>query len=130
MKHSCCSEIQTKAISHTSVLKNQGISTYQLLLTDDEVSRLAAPDTGQVGRHLDHYQISGTTILELQFKDSDRIAQLKHSVSVIKTSKLMLYRGTVALCYEIHTKHRSTCTFRGQNVERLNDKITGTRLYH
>ena len=29
----------------------------------------------------------------------------KHSVSVIKTSKSMLYREIIAVCSEIHTKH-------------------------
>jgi len=33
----------------------------------------------------------------------------------------MLYRETIAVCSEIHTKHRST--LRGQNVELLNVKL-------
>jgi uncharacterized membrane protein len=42
----------------------------------------------------------------------------KHSVSVIKTSQLMLYREIMAVCSEIHTKHINTVC--GQNVELLN----------
>ena len=39
----------------------------------------------------------------------------KHSVSVIKTSQLMLYREIIAVYYHIHTKHINTLC--GQNVE-------------
>ena len=39
----------------------------------------------------------------------------KHSVSVIKTSQLMLYREIIAIYYHIHTKHINTLC--GQNVE-------------
>ena len=38
-----------------------------------------------------------------------------HSVTVIKTSQLMLYREIIAVCSEIHTD-----TLCGQNVELLN----------
>ena len=38
-----------------------------------------------------------------------------HSVSVIKTSQLMLYREIIAVCSQIHTKHKNTLC--GQNVE-------------
>ena len=43
------------------------------------------------------------------------------SVSVIKTSQLMLYREIMAVCSEIHTKHINTVC--GQNVELLNVKL-------
>ena len=45
----------------------------------------------------------------------------KHSVSVIKTSQLMLYREIIAVCSEIHTKHINTLC--GQNVEFVNVKL-------
>src|SRR5215510_4093577 len=45
----------------------------------------------------------------------------KHSVSVIKTSQLMLYREIIAVCSQIHTKHINTLC--GQNVELLNVKL-------
>jgi hypothetical protein len=34
----------------------------------------------------------------------------------------MLYREIIAVCSEIHTKHKNT--LRGQNVELLNVKLT------
>ena len=43
------------------------------------------------------------------------------SVSVIKTSQLMLYREIIAVCSQIHTKHINTLC--GQNVELLNVKL-------
>jgi hypothetical protein len=46
-----------------------------------------------------------------------------HSVSVIKTSQLMLYREIIAVCSEIHTKHKNTLC--GQNVEFVNVKPGG-----
>ena len=49
------------------------------------------------------------------------VPRSKHSVSVIKTSQLMLYREIVAVCSEIHTKHINTLC--GQNVELLNVKL-------
>jgi len=39
----------------------------------------------------------------------------KHSVSVTKTSQLMLYREIIAVCSQIHTKHINKLC--GQNVE-------------
>ena len=41
-----------------------------------------------------------------------------HSVSVIKTSQLMLYKEIIDVCSEIHTKHINTLC--GQQVELLN----------
>ena len=43
------------------------------------------------------------------------VPRSKHTVSVIKTSQLMLYREIIAVCSEIHTKHINTLC--GQNVE-------------
>ena len=51
----------------------------------------------------------------------DRTRQLVQSVSVIKTSQLMLYREIIAVCSQIHTKHVNTLC--GQNVEFLNVKL-------
>jgi len=45
----------------------------------------------------------------------------KHTVSVTKTSQLMLYREIMAVCSEINTKHiNAVCR---QNVELLNVKL-------
>jgi hypothetical protein len=49
------------------------------------------------------------------------VPRSKHSVSVIKTSQLELYREIIAVCSQIHTKHINT--LRGQNVELLNVKL-------
>ena len=38
-----------------------------------------------------------------------------------RTNQLMLYRGIIAVCSEIHTKHINTLC--GQNVELLNVKL-------
>ena len=43
------------------------------------------------------------------------VPRSKHSVSVTKTSQLMLYREIIAVCSQIHTKHINTLC--GQNVE-------------
>ena len=49
------------------------------------------------------------------------VPRSKHSLAVIKTSQLMLYREIMAVCSEIHTKHINTVC--GQNVELLNVKL-------
>jgi len=36
------------------------------------------------------------------------VPRSKHSVSVIKTSQLMLHREIMAVCSQIHTKHINT----------------------
>jgi len=56
--------------------------------------------------------------LNIQF-----VPRSKRSVSVIKTSQLMLHREIIAVCSEICTEH--TNTLRGQNVELLNVKPGG-----
>jgi len=43
------------------------------------------------------------------------VPRSKHSVSVIKTSQLMLYNEIIAVYSQIHTKHINTLC--GQNVE-------------
>jgi len=53
--------------------------------------------------------------------NTQSVPRSKHSVSVIKTSQLMLYREIMAVCSEIHTKHINTLC--GQNVELLNVKL-------
>jgi proteasome assembly chaperone (PAC2) family protein len=57
------------------------------------------------------------------FKDSVRTARYTHSVSVTKTSQLMLCREIIAVCSEIHTEHINTLC--GQNVEFANVKYVG-----
>ena len=49
------------------------------------------------------------------------VPRSKHTVSVTKTTHLMLYREIMAVCSEIHTKHINTLC--GQNVELLNVKL-------
>jgi len=49
------------------------------------------------------------------------VTRSKHSVSVIQTSRLMLYREIMAVCSEIHTKHINTLC--GEKVELLNVKL-------
>jgi len=49
------------------------------------------------------------------------VPRCKHSVSVIKTSQLMLYREVIAVLSEIHTKRINTVC--GQNVEFVNVKV-------
>jgi len=47
--------------------------------------------------------------------------QYTHSISVIKTNQLMLYREIIAVCSQILTKHINTLC--GQNVGLLNVKL-------
>jgi len=56
---------------------------------------------------------SGINYSEL-YINIQSVPRSKHSVSVIKTSQLMLYREIIAVCSEIHTKHTNTVC--GQNV--------------
>jgi len=49
------------------------------------------------------------------------VPRSKHSVSVIQTSQLMLYREIIAVCSEIHTEHINTLC--GQNTELVNVKL-------
>ena len=52
------------------------------------------------------------------YTKTQSVPRSKHSIWVIQTSQLMLYREIVAVCSEIHTKHINTLC--GQNVELLN----------
>ena len=61
------------------------------------------------------------------YKYPVRTAQITHSVSVIKTSQLMLYREIIAVCSQIHTKHINTLC--GLNVEFVNVKPGGLRVF-
>jgi hypothetical protein len=56
------------------------------------------------------------------------VPRSKHSVSVIKTSQLMLYREIIFVCSEIHTKHKNTLC--GQKAEFVNVKRGGTYSKH
>jgi hypothetical protein len=49
------------------------------------------------------------------------VPRSKHTVSVIKTSRLMLYREISAVCSETHTKHINILC--GQNLGLLNFKL-------
>jgi hypothetical protein len=49
------------------------------------------------------------------------VPRSKHTLSVIKTSQLIMYREIIAVCSQIHTKHINTVC--GQNVELLNVKL-------
>jgi len=57
------------------------------------------------------YSTGGCVVFKLKpFKDetdfkTQFVPRSKHSALVIKTNQLMLYRGVIAVCYEIHAKH-------------------------
>jgi hypothetical protein len=55
---------------------------------------------------------------------SQCVPRSKHTVSVIKTYQLIMYREATAVCSETHTKHINTLC--GQNVELFNVKPGGT----
>jgi len=50
-------------------------------------------------------KMCGQNIEFVNVKCSVRTAQYTHSVSVIKTSQLMMYGEIITVCSEIHTKH-------------------------
>jgi len=54
------------------------------------------------------------------------VPRSKHSVSVLKTSQLMLYKEIIAVCSEIHTKQINVMC--GQKVQLLNIKPVGAEL--
>ena len=70
---------------------------------------------------LENGLITFKTHINLNYVHSVRTAQKTHSVSVTKTSQLMLYRNIIAACSQIHTKHINTLC--GQKVELLNVKL-------
>ena len=65
------------------------------------------------------------TMSELKIQSTPRS---KHSASVTKTDKLILYREIIAVCAEIYAKHINTLC--GQNTEFLNVKDGGTYSNH
>ena len=86
--------------------KFQGQSTEKLLVREES----------------SHMQADFTLIrIYVVHKHSVHTAQETHTVSVIKTNQLMLYREIIAVCSQIHTKHINTLC--GQNVELLNVKL-------
>jgi len=62
------------------------------------------------------------------YKDPVRTAQYTHSVSVIKTSQLMLRREIIAVCSQINTKHINTLC--GQNIELYTKTQSAPRSKH
>ena len=57
-------------------------------------------------------------MLNWRYIKTQSVPRSKHSVSVIQTSQLMLYREIIAVCSQIHTKHINTLC--GQNAQLLN----------
>ena len=66
--------------------------------------------------------------LELYIKTQSVPRSKIHSVSVTKTSQLMLCREIIAVCSQIHTKN--TNALCGQNLEFLHVKPVGTYSNH
>jgi hypothetical protein len=60
------------------------------------------------------------------YKDSVRTSQETHDVSATKTNRIMLFKETIAVYCENHTKH--TDTMCGQNAEFV--KTGGTYSNH
>jgi len=58
--------------------------------------------------------------LDYMREDPVRTAQQTHTVSVMETSQLILYREIIAVCSQNHTKHINTLC--GQNIEFYNVK--------
>ena len=54
-------------------------------------------------------------MLNWRYIKTQSVPRSKHSVSVIKTNQLRLYREIIAVCSQIHTKHINTLC--GQNAE-------------
>ena len=63
--------------------------------------------------HTEHINTAVWAERRIVYKDPVRTAQQTNSVSVIKTSQLMLYREINAVCSEIRTRTHTMC---GQNV--------------
>jgi len=60
-------------------------------------------------------------MLNWRYIKTQLVPRSKHSISVVKTSQLTLYREIIAICCDIRTKH--TNELCGQNVELLNVKL-------
>jgi len=54
-------------------------------------------------------------------KNTQLLPRSNHTASVIKTDQLSLYRETITVCSESHTKHINS--LGGQNVEVVNVKL-------
>ena len=54
--------------------------------------------------------------LEDSHLNMQSVPRSKHSVSVIKTSQLMMYREIMAVCSEIHTKHINTAVWAERRI--------------
>jgi len=50
------------------------------------------------------------------YKDPVRTAQKTHSVSVIQTGQLMLYREIIAVCSQIHTEYINTAVWAERGI--------------
>jgi hypothetical protein len=66
------------------------------------------------------YSFEDGTEHKLHLK-TQSVPRSKHTVSVTKTSQLMLYREVIAVCSEIHTKHINTLC--GHNVVLFKPKL-------
>jgi hypothetical protein len=69
-----------------------------------------------------------TELTRIIFKGPVRTAHETHSVSVIKTDQLMLYREIIAVFFKSIKAHE--CSVCGQSVELLNVKPGGTHSDH
>ena len=99
-----------------------------------QVYRPPPPDGNPIAIHKYHIIIHCVgQNLELYIK-TQSVTRSKHSVSVIKTSQLMLHREIIAVCSQIHIKY--IYTLCRQNVELYikiqsvpRSKHTPSRLY-
>jgi hypothetical protein len=69
-----------------------------------------------------------TNFLKVIYTNPGRTSQEAQHVSAIEPNRLMLFRGTVAVCWENHTEH--TNTLCGRNAQFFNVKAGGTHSYH
>jgi hypothetical protein len=67
------------------------------------------------------WRLNVTTIKSELHLNIESVPPSKHSLSVIRTSQLMLHREIIAVCSEIHIKHINTLCW--QIVEILNVKL-------
>lgn len=70
----------------------------------------------------------GKPFISIAYTTSVPTSQTTQSVSIIKTSRLMLFRGVVGTCYEYHTKHTNKLLW--QNADFLNVTVGVTCIYH
>ena len=84
------------------------------------VSTTNLPWTGLISNPVLRSEMPAANRLSLRVQS---VPRSKHSLSVIQTTQLMLYREIIAVSSEIHTKHINTLC--GQNVELLNVKPGG-----